>query len=484
MEGTQMFSTQEDDRSTAADMFSLNVTTSLAAAPTIGEVDLDAAESGDAAEDTWQRLLLKNPIPESINISDGQALLITQEEHGHLFSKQFKLDNLKFDDKVVLQLSATGHGWESTAEQCGEYCHAVYRIKLNGNEVANVTQFRDDCHLNPISKQYGTWDESRNGWCPGTVNPGIFFDVTNHVQEGNNSMEFAILVWSNATLKYEPYMDNAGFIFDDHAHLAVGISAFVYGADAVQAIKGQHRAFTAAEAAIRNGSSAPERMTPPAVVREQNLDQVFLEMGQRPKSYAKKARQAMPRQHTSAPEPSRSSIESSSDSHEVGVSASGTQIHAHRHTFMRSEFGEKSISLHEQGSQPVHHQHHPGHHLHHLQHHHRQHLHTKHEGRFDFEHRAPWYLWNETREGPVDNMNIHRVELFANKLSQASSRQLSVSVDSDAIPEDWDHVALLLHLHKPFGDLDYDHWDRVGSVGLLFEHKDPSINDDDGGSIL
>merc|ERR1719408_850691 len=86
-----------------------------------------------------------------------------------------------------------------------------------------------------------------------------------------------LVVWSNSTLRYEPYTDYAGYVFNDLAMLAVGMTSFVYDEGAVSAIRAQDKAFTAAEAAIRQGSSVPWRLKPPAFVKEALTQQVLLQ---------------------------------------------------------------------------------------------------------------------------------------------------------------------------------------------------------------
>lgn len=120
--------------------------------------------------------------------------VVTQRRQGLLFQRQFELPALEPDDRVLLQLAVTGHGWAATTSGCGEFCHAVYRIFLNNVSVANVTQWRDDCHDNPIdgSMQKGTWFSSRNGWCPGSVEPGVFFDATQWMHAGSNELRLVV----------------------------------------------------------------------------------------------------------------------------------------------------------------------------------------------------------------------------------------------------------------------------------------------------
>eukprot|EP00927_Polykrikos_kofoidii_P055117 TRINITY_DN49428_c0_g1_i1.p1 TRINITY_DN49428_c0_g1~~TRINITY_DN49428_c0_g1_i1.p1 ORF type:complete len:908 (+),score=95.67 TRINITY_DN49428_c0_g1_i1:132-2855(+) len=343
------------------------------------------AKSGDGASSSAQR---------------RSVCIVARSRHGRIFDRAFKMSNLHDGERVVAQLSVTGHGWASTTEQCGEYCHAVYSMIFNDGKPLKVTQFRDDCKNNPIGegKQFGTWWESRNGWCPGSVQPGFFVDVTDMVQSGSNRLSFHLDVWSNVTGKYEPYTDLAGFALSDRASLSVGLTLFVYDRATVASVLAQDRAYTAAEAAIRQHSSQPSGGSLQIPTRPD--EPVVLRLSQ---------------------------------------SAAQAVI-------------DPSPSL-RGSSEP--------------------------QGRFDFEARAPWYLYNSSEEGDlVDRMKREAVrsgatapvvvEIFRKQLVQSNTRTILEKIPSNVIPKDWRQVALHFQLEKPQGKLDFDHWDRQGSFGLFF----------------
>jgi len=440
-----------------------NATAALVAPNMIGQIDLLGALGGDSVENTWQRLMLKSPILASRNFTDGdKVLVLTQERHGHLLTKKFELPNLLFGDRVILQLAVTGHGWASTTEQCGEYCHAVYRLHLNDKIAANVTQFRDDCKDNPIngSVQYGTWDESRNGWCPGTVVPGLFIDVTDHIKKGNNTLAIDLLVWSNATLKYEPYTDYAGFVFRDQAELDVGLTNFIYDEKAVQAIRKQTHSFTPAEAAIRDGCSAPERLRPPSFVLEPSEGQVLLQVGskatiKRPTSPSVRPRVDM-RRVVGDPATFMGKHFQRSMLPLDRLPASELQDKPRR--MARAEVRPEGHGYTAVSVQP---------HNHHAVSHSNGH---RHGHRFDFLRRAPWYLFNQTLEG---KRLATYVPIWDGNLQQGDKRDIQVHIDKTSIPDEWSQVALHFQLSKPPGDLEYDHWDRIGSLGLRFFDSAP-----------
>jgi hypothetical protein len=61
----------------------------------------------------------------------------------------------------------TGHG-QGNSENCAEFCAQQHSIGLGGAQLSTVI-WRDDCHLNPVHPQAGTWQAPRAGWCPGDV---------------------------------------------------------------------------------------------------------------------------------------------------------------------------------------------------------------------------------------------------------------------------------------------------------------------------
>jgi len=90
------------------------------------------------------------------------------------------------------------------------------------------------------------------------------------------------------------------------------------------------------------------------------------------------------------------------------------------------------------------------------------------EQRFDFEARAPWYLYNTTAEGPPGAAHgATTVRIFEGELMQGAKRKVQAQIVPSAVPVAWGQVALRLRLAKPPGDLEYDHWDREASIGLL-----------------
>merc|ERR1719316_509298 len=168
----------------------------------------------------------------------GKVCVVAQRKHGQVFRKKFTLPMREDGDRVLASIAVTGHGWEYTQDQCGEYCDIMYQLKFNNDQAINITQWRGDCKDNPHgANQSGTWDESRNGWCPGTVEPGAMVDVTKHLTKPDEFGEYKlneqtvtldVLVYSSETGQYEPYSNIRGWIFGDNSILKIALSLHVY----------------------------------------------------------------------------------------------------------------------------------------------------------------------------------------------------------------------------------------------------------------
>lgn len=65
-----------------------------------------------------------------------------------------------------LRMTATGHGFVND-QNCAEFCKRDYYVAVNNKRISTVSMWRDDCGLNPIYPQGGTWLYDRANWCPG-----------------------------------------------------------------------------------------------------------------------------------------------------------------------------------------------------------------------------------------------------------------------------------------------------------------------------
>src|SRR5579883_613259 len=83
-------------------------------------------------------------------------------------------DAMGADMKVI----QTGHGFGGDtinegdsiySDDCAEFCGKQQSIVVNGTTRFQRYVWRDDCGLNPVAAQGGTWVYNRSNWCPGSA---------------------------------------------------------------------------------------------------------------------------------------------------------------------------------------------------------------------------------------------------------------------------------------------------------------------------
>ena len=98
-----------------------------------------------------------------------------------------------------LRFLVTGHG--SDANGCCEFAPHNYQVMLDSASVATQLIWRDDCGLNELYPQSGTWLYQRGNWCPGAlVRPNF------HVLPGlTPGMGF------NVAVQFDPYVGGGSY---------------------------------------------------------------------------------------------------------------------------------------------------------------------------------------------------------------------------------------------------------------------------------
>ncbi len=95
--------------------------------------------------------------------------------------------------RIEAHLTTTGHSFGNTLN-CAEFCHMRQDVFVNGTAFS-LDPWRDDCDLNPVSPQAGTWEYGRNGWCPGATSVGHVIDITEAIEPGaDNEIDFDIVL--------------------------------------------------------------------------------------------------------------------------------------------------------------------------------------------------------------------------------------------------------------------------------------------------
>lgn len=173
---------------------------------------------------------------------DAPACVVAERKSGHVIERTFDTPLIEFGDVALLHVTVTGNGWEYTQEHCGEYCDMKYRLRINDHPPIELNQWRGDCGRNPHNLQKGEWWTSRNGGCPGAVEPGAISDITEYLKE-TNTMALDILVCDPKSGHYLPYTNVKGWLLGEEASLMVSASVHVYA----QGIKEYYSQKTAGE---------------------------------------------------------------------------------------------------------------------------------------------------------------------------------------------------------------------------------------------
>jgi len=96
----------------------------------------------------------------------------------------------------------TGHGMD-TPQNCAEFCPKTHYYKVNNTQQFSQLVWRDNCDVNPLYPQGGTWVYDRANWCPGAevwtydfeltslVTPGSTFSLDHDVQTYTNNGEWS-----------------------------------------------------------------------------------------------------------------------------------------------------------------------------------------------------------------------------------------------------------------------------------------------------
>lgn len=113
---------------------------------------------------------IEGPRPREVyeitKLYNGQGNYINSSdfERDHLPLKSVNLNAATTG--LELRANFSGHGFIN-ALSCAEFCEKNYDVNVNGQKVATQSMWRDDCGLNPIFPQGGTWLYDRANWCPG-----------------------------------------------------------------------------------------------------------------------------------------------------------------------------------------------------------------------------------------------------------------------------------------------------------------------------
>ncbi len=124
---------------------------------------------------------------ENLYHGKGDYLNSTDFESTHLPARTVAIDPATTG--LMLAVNFSGHGFVNSLN-CAEFCEKDYYVNVNGNRVATQAIWRDDCGLNPIWPQAGTWLFDRANWCPGDKSLFRHHDLTSKLS--GNSLDIDV----------------------------------------------------------------------------------------------------------------------------------------------------------------------------------------------------------------------------------------------------------------------------------------------------
>lgn len=119
-------------------------------------------------------------------------------------------------NSAELKFTVTGHGADST-NYCCEFASNSYSVTLNNSVINTTAIWRDDCGLNELYPQGGTWVYNRGNWCPGDV-----VNINTHPLAGVSASSTYSLGVSFSPYSNAPYHNFGDYDLEGHV--------FYYGA--------------------------------------------------------------------------------------------------------------------------------------------------------------------------------------------------------------------------------------------------------------
>lgn len=99
-------------------------------------------------------------------------------------------------DSYKMTTRFTGHGHHSNTgsyPHCCEWKNNTHYLHVNGSQVADWhIWLANDCALNPVFPQGGTWLGAREGWCPGDIVKDYEFEIGDNVIGDTVEVDYSI----------------------------------------------------------------------------------------------------------------------------------------------------------------------------------------------------------------------------------------------------------------------------------------------------
>ncbi len=126
---------------------------------------------------------------ENIYHGKGDYITMADFESNHLPQKTVQINAATTG--LLLRTNFSGHGFVNSLN-CAEFCKKDYYVNVGTQRVATQAIWRDDCGLNPIWPQAGTWLYDRANWCPGDKSLFRTHDLSAHINGSTMDIDIDI----------------------------------------------------------------------------------------------------------------------------------------------------------------------------------------------------------------------------------------------------------------------------------------------------
>jgi hypothetical protein len=130
---------------------------------------------------------------DNVYMGGGSYLNSTDFENTHLPQKTIAIDSAT--QGLDLKVNFSGHGFVNSLN-CAEFCKKDYYVKVGGQQVASRSIWRNDCGMNAIWPQPGTWIYDRANWCPGDKSLFRHHDLSSYISGSTLDLDVDIESYS------------------------------------------------------------------------------------------------------------------------------------------------------------------------------------------------------------------------------------------------------------------------------------------------
>ncbi|TVQ43106.1 MAG: T9SS C-terminal target domain-containing protein [Saprospirales bacterium] len=136
-------------------------------------------------------LAIKNIVHGSHNYSDAAT-------YNNVHTPPVSLMTPEDTREARLRYLPSGHAFDNNVF-CAEFCPRRYFLKVDGQQVGTGMIWKDDCGLNPLYPQGGTWVYDRANWCPGEAVPLHIYELGDMLVAGEEhtfDLDLEVFSWS------------------------------------------------------------------------------------------------------------------------------------------------------------------------------------------------------------------------------------------------------------------------------------------------